>query len=529
MGDKKAWPLYLSIGNIDSRIRNSRLQNAWVLLGYIPVVHFDDNADIQTVLSSRLFHQCARVILSPLYRAGTKGVRMVDAVGHVRKCFPLAAAYLADYPEQILVNVAAGNNSPVTLAGYHELDNLRPSPPRTREWILETIDEINHQVDPRDIQKYLRKSVSRGLNGVNDPFWKYLPGYQPELTMSPDILHGLHRFWRDHMFKWIKRLVGEEELDRRLKVLQPVVGFKAYPKGIRHMTQWTGREDRELQRIIIPVIAGAKRINARAMRSIRAFHDFIYLAQYRSHSTKTLQRLSRALKTFHQTKAVFIQLGARAGEKGPIDHFRIPKMAGLHVYATHIPEMGSSPQYSTETTEACHQPMAKNAYKATNHKDFVVQMCRWLDRNERLRFKREFIAWARLEIPRLELKDSITAFSPRYQAQAMNTLKQQQEEELKRERGRKLTPKRGLWLTKSPTHIYKDWLSLGRIYKLPNLQAAVNDFLGIPSHAVSFQSVSLGMLLMCFLCAYHTLIGASKCYQHSSVEKPSNATSYHTR
>jgi hypothetical protein len=484
-GDKKAWPLYLSIGNIRSRIRNCPSRNAWILIGYIPVVHFDDNRDLQGTLINRLFHQCMAIILQSLVKPGRFGMHMADAAGNVRKYYPLVAAYLADYPEQILINVAAGNASPVTLAGYDELGDPEPSPPRTREWILQKIEDICAIVDPADIKKYLNEAKDAGLNGVNEPFWKDLPRYQPELAICPDILHGVLRFWRDHIFLWAQRLVGVAELDRRIKVLQPIVGFKRYPKGVANMAQWTGREDRELQRILIAVVAGAPNIDAKVMRSLRAFHDFIYLVQYRSHSDVTLGYLSDALKTFHRTKDVFIEKGVRRGKSGIIDHFCIPKLAALHTYITHIPEMGTSPQYSTEITEACHRPMAKDAYKATNHKDYVEQMCRFLDRNEKIRAQREFITWAKLEIPRRELRASIADFSPRYQDQSMEILRRMQDAELKEQERRTRPRKRGLWLTEKPKRMYGDLSTLCDEYLLPDLKSAINSFLGLSPNSVS--------------------------------------------
>jgi hypothetical protein len=484
-GDKKAWPLYLSIGNIRSQIRNSPSKNAWILLGYIPVVYFDDNRDMQSTLINRFFHQCMRVILDSLVNPGKYGVRMTDAAGNVRKCYPIIAAYLADYPEQVLINVAAGNNSPVTLAGYDELGDSQPAPPRTREWILGTIDKICRRVDPSNILQYLEAARSAGLNGVHEPFWKDFPGYQPHIAMCPDILHGVLRFWRDHIFLWTQRLIGEAEIDRRVKVLQPIVGFKSYPKGIIKITQWTGREDRELQRSLVALVAGAPKIDATVMRCLRAFHDFLYLVQYRSHTETTLGYLSDALKTFHQNKDIFIEKGVRRGKNGPLDHFCIPKLAGLHVYATHIPQMGTSPQYSTEITEAYHRPMAKDAYRATNHRNFLEQMCRFLDRNERIRFKHEFIEWARLEIPRQELMESITGFSPRYQRQSMQTLTQMQAAEVALLEGKKRPQKRGLWLNMKPHRAYEDLTSLSEAHGLPDLQPALNSFLGLRTNMVS--------------------------------------------
>jgi hypothetical protein len=112
---------------------------------------------------------------------------------------------------------------------------------------LSGIAEICEVIDPNNVSAYLAAAKARGLNGVHKPFWRNLPGYQPEIAICPDILHGVHRFWRDHVLVWTRRLIGDAELDRRLRVLQPVRGYKTYTKGIKNISQWTGREDRELQ------------------------------------------------------------------------------------------------------------------------------------------------------------------------------------------------------------------------------------------------------------------------------------------
>lgn len=55
--------------------------------------------------------------------------------------------------------------------------------------------------------------------------------------------------------------------------------------------------------------------------------------------------------------------------------------------------VGSVPQYSADATERCHITMAKEAYIATNHKDFEEQMCRYLDRIEKVHMFTIFLAY----------------------------------------------------------------------------------------------------------------------------------------
>jgi hypothetical protein len=203
---------------------------------------------------------------------------------------------------------------------------------------MERLLYLRREYDTADIPAYSKAAAEYGLNGVDRPFWEDLPGYQPELCIAPDILHGLHRLWRDHILKWAQHLVGNDELNRRLTVLQPVVGYCRYPNGISKMKQWTGRDNRELQRILVAVISGAAKLTPCALTSFRAFHDFVYIAQYVSHNDTTLRYLEDAKNLFHDTKSVFINLGARRGEKSKnvLNHFNIPKIAAMHTYTPHI-------------------------------------------------------------------------------------------------------------------------------------------------------------------------------------------------
>jgi hypothetical protein len=377
-GDKHAWPLYMSIGNIHSSIRNKPVNNAWKLIAYIPTATFLDpitgkKDPEQTTLQDRLFHQCVSLVLAPLIQAGKNGVRVVDSAGNTRHSYPRLAAYLADYPEQLCINCAPANMSSTTTARSELLGDANPQPLRKRAWVLSQIRDACISVSPRNIKEYRIAASLRNVNGVDKPFWQDLPGYEP-VCMAPDILHGLLRFWRDHTFKWILYLVGKGELNKWLRALQPNVGIRHFKNGVNSLSQWTGCEDRELQRIILAVIDGVAKIDPVVTRCLRAMHDFLYLAQYCSHSDDSLKYLRVALKTFHSLKNIFIQNGARHGKKNVIHHFHIPKLAAMHSYNIYIPLMGTAPQFSTEITETLHQTMAKLPYKRNE-----VQMCRYLD------------------------------------------------------------------------------------------------------------------------------------------------------
>jgi hypothetical protein len=479
VGAQTAWPLYLSIGNITSTARNLGEHDAWVLIAYLPTVVWQDNKKAHTTLNFRLIHQCLKHVLHPLIAAGNDGARMIDSVGAIRKTYPLIAAWLADYPEQCMLAIASKYQSPITTAGYRDLDSDTPSPPRTREWILGKIRAICDRVDPHDVVKYVKAATAEGLLGIHEPFWEDFPHFQTEHVMCPDILHGLLKFWHDHILTWTINLVGKEELNLRLRLVTPVTGFKSFPHGIQGVTQWTGREDRELQRIILPVIAHASNMTTGVMTCLRAFHDFLFLAQYRLHTPSTIRYLSNALADFHKTKQSFIDSGARRGSKGVINHFRIPKIAAFHFYQKHITMMGTSPQFSTEITESSHKRMAKEPYRASNHRDYVEQMCRYLDRRERITFMKSFLKWGRAEIPKILLLQQVSHLSAGYQRHALETLAKRQEaaaaEDLKQKR--RIKPRRGIMLNKYPRQTFKTFALLAAAYSLPDLPRALCQYL----------------------------------------------------
>lgn len=81
------------------------------------------------------------------------------------------------------------------------------------------------------------------------------------------------------------------------------------------------------------------------------------------------------------------------GEILPANHFNLPKLHSLLHYVRAIIELGTSDNYNTETTERLHIDYAKDAYRAGNHKDFVINMTTWLTCMEKMDHHSAHIAW----------------------------------------------------------------------------------------------------------------------------------------
>ncbi|KZV79624.1 hypothetical protein EXIGLDRAFT_631645 [Exidia glandulosa HHB12029] len=103
-GDKQAYPVYLTIGNIPKDVRRQPTSHSTVLLGYIPVTKLAifGTAAARSTGQARLFHHCMSLIMEPLRKAGKEGVAVLCADGFIRHTFMVLAAYIADHPERCL-------------------------------------------------------------------------------------------------------------------------------------------------------------------------------------------------------------------------------------------------------------------------------------------------------------------------------------------------------------------------------------------------------------------------------------------
>ena len=86
------------------------------------------------------------------------------------------------------------------------------------------------------------------------------------------------------------------------------------------MTQWTGTEHKEMEKVFIGVMAGA--VNQRTLTVIWVLIDFIYYSQIQLQTSKTPVALESCLKNFHTHKDILI-------EAEICQHSNIPKLHAI--------------------------------------------------------------------------------------------------------------------------------------------------------------------------------------------------------
>ncbi|KAF5377714.1 hypothetical protein D9757_009398 [Collybiopsis confluens] len=390
-GSKSAYPVYLTLGNIPKAIRRKPGARACILIAYLSV-----DKPVKAKLSKKalklrnyeLFHISMALVLDPLKAAGDpkgSGVEMVGGDGTVRQVYPLLAAYVADYPEQCLVTCTKYGTCPKCRCKADDLGMPIPGERRTQAWTTETIQACRSQMRHRGGTGIHARVMEEDVAGGDyNPFWVGFPLTDIHRCVSPDVLHQLYQGVFKHLVSWVQDVVGEEELDERIRRLPLAFGVRHFRKGISSLSQVSGPEHKHIARVLLVCLKG--KMDQNGICAVRSLLHFIQLAQYPSHDQDTLGYMKDELDNWHKYRSYFIH-------HGPRDHFNIPKFHSLLHYADSIRWLGTTDNYNTEAFERYHIDAAKQGWEASNKRDHFPQMTRWLSRQEKVCSYDFYLSW----------------------------------------------------------------------------------------------------------------------------------------
>lgn len=130
-GDKAAWPVYITLGNIAKHARRQVSRRGTLVLLYLPVVKLSciSSTTKRHEKQWELFHYSMTLCLEPLIQAGKDGIPIPCADGLVRNIFPIVTGYIADFPEQCLITSCLQSGCPICLQKLNGRASLQNPPP----------------------------------------------------------------------------------------------------------------------------------------------------------------------------------------------------------------------------------------------------------------------------------------------------------------------------------------------------------------------------------------------------------------
>jgi hypothetical protein len=314
--------------------------------------------------------------LGPISSYGETGIEMKSGDGVWRRCHPIFAVFVGDYPEQVLMTCTYTGRCPKCKVPLGRLGKYETFPRRVQSTVIDT-----YQLCDGDAPTFNRACHEAGVKPVYHPFWETFPLMDIFLSITPDILHQMLQGMVKHLVEWLIGVYGAKAINARCRKIPPNHKVMLFTRGLTGLSYMSGHEHKKMCGILLgivvdlPVPGGFD--STCIIRAVRALMDFLYLAQYESHTNDTLSLLQECLARFHEYKQVFIDLGTRST-------FDLPKLHSLTHYASSIRLFGTTDNYNTEQTERLHIDFAKDAYRATNRKDEYAQMTKWLERQEKI-------------------------------------------------------------------------------------------------------------------------------------------------
>jgi hypothetical protein len=167
---------------------------------------------------------------------------MTCADGFVCCVFPILAAFVADHPKQCLVACCKENFCPQCTVLPNKCGKHQISPLWTGPSVRSMLYQKQMGEDPLEFE-------DEGLHEIYSPVWANLPHPDIFSSISPDILHQLHKgVFKDHFVKWCNDIVGEQVINDHFCAMSTHPKLQHFKKGISSVSRWMGKEHKDMQK-----------------------------------------------------------------------------------------------------------------------------------------------------------------------------------------------------------------------------------------------------------------------------------------
>lgn len=209
--------MLIVLANVQMKVSSQ----AFTLVDYLSISKFKDvSPGAQSILAACIYHKCLSTIIASLKLAYLNGHVTSDPWGVLCVIHTPLAAWIADYPEQLLISCLASKQSSFSTEGANNFGNAQPHSIQTANSILTAIAQACSKTpNVWNLNTFAKTCKRHCLNGVLYPFWHGWGDAEPSSFLTPDALHKWHKFFFDHVIQWAINLIGGDKLDFCLQVL----------------------------------------------------------------------------------------------------------------------------------------------------------------------------------------------------------------------------------------------------------------------------------------------------------------------
>ena len=244
---------------------------------------------------------------------------MCGGDGAIQRVHPVLACYVANYPEQCLVACTKYGTCPKCQTRKEALQEMEQSDARTQKWTTSIINNALSMCNTSS--QFYNKCMSEDVSGsLHHPFWQDFPFTDIHTSIMPDVLHQLYQGVLKHLISWCQTAMSPTELDQRICTLPPAYEVCHFKNGISALSQISGSERKNMAKILLGCLIGA--IPKKGLLAVKSILDFVYLTQYSTHDSETLQYMEDALTTWEENRSFFL-------EAGICKDFNIPKFHSI--------------------------------------------------------------------------------------------------------------------------------------------------------------------------------------------------------